>query len=86
MHVMNYEEILAAARKRNVIYEEFKSGELREIHFDGQDFVDYAGNYLLLIECDEEDCEDYNWIYRCWDGRPSEELRKQTPWKENPYE
>ena len=86
-HVMNYSEICEAAKNNKIIYEENHTlGLVRPMRFDGVDFVGVNHHhYLLLLECDEEDCPDYNLFYRCWDEEPTEEQMKNTPWKENPY-
>ena len=86
-HVMNYSEICKAAENGDIIYEEVRAlGIIRPLKFDGVDFVGTKHKcYLLLMECDEEDCADYNLFYRCWDQEPSEELMNSVPWKENPY-
>lgn len=86
-HVLNYSEICDAANNDKVIYEESRTlGIVRPLKFDGVDFKGVKHDcYLLLIECDEEQCEDYNLFYRCWDEEPSQELMDSTPWKENPY-
>lgn len=87
IHVLTYPEILEAANKGAVIYEEHQGKDrVRPMKFDGVDFVALdKSSFLLLMECDEEDCEDYNLYYRCWSDMPSDELRAATPWKENPY-
>lgn len=84
-HVLNYKEILKAAHDGSIIYEEMRTtGIVRPLKFDGVDFVGVKHNcYRLLMECDEN-CEDYNMFYRCWDEEPSEELMNSTPWKEQP--
>ena len=86
-HVMDYSEICDAAKQDKIIYEESRTlGIVRPLRFDGVDFVGVKHKcYLLLMECDEADCSDYNLFYRCWDEEPSEELMNNTPWKENPY-
>lgn len=86
-HVMNYAEIKEAARNGSIIYEEMRvTGIVRPLRFDGVDFVGVKHHcYLLMMECDEEACEDYNLFYRCWDEEPSTEMMQSTPWKENPY-
>lgn len=86
-HVMNFEEIKEAAEKRNVVWQEFKSKEkMIPMIFDGTDFVNISNNkYLLLCECDEEDCWDYNWQYRLWNNMPTTLERKKTKWKDDPY-
>ena len=86
-HVMDYSEICDAAKQDKIIYEESRTlGIVRHLRFDGVDFVGVKHKcYLLLMECDEADCPDYNLFYRCWDEEPSEELMNNTPWKENPY-
>ena len=86
-HVMNYSEILKAANEGKIIYEEVRTtGIVRPLKFDGVDFIGVKHScYLLLDECDEDHCPDYNLFYRCWDEEPSEELINNTPWKENPY-
>ena len=85
-HVMNYSEILKAANEGKIIYEEVRTtGIVRPLKFDGVDFIGVKHScYLLLDECDEDRCPDYNLFYRCWDEEPSEELMNNTPWKENP--
>lgn len=87
-HVLNYAEILEAAKNETIIYEEIRStGIVRPLKFDGVDFVGVKHNcYLLLMECDEETCPDYNMHYRCWSGEPSQKLMNETPWKESLYE
>ena len=87
-HVMKYPEIVAASRTGAVIYEEVRlKNAVRPLKFDGVDFVgvDDKHCYLLLMECGEEECMDYNLYYRCWDQKPSDEERANVPWKENPY-
>lgn len=86
-HVMNYEEIKEAAKKRNIIWEELRGREkLRPMAFNGTDFVGLSEEYyLLLCECDEEDCPDYNWNYRIWNNMPTTLERKNAKWKEDPY-
>lgn len=87
-HVMTYEEIVAASKSGKIIYEEVRLKDwVRPLKFNGVDFVGVKDKhcYLMLMECDEEECMDYNLYYRCWDQKPSDELRKNTPWKENPY-
>lgn len=86
-HVMNYKEIKDAADSGRIIYEEIRTtGIVRPLRYDGVDFVGVKHNcYLLLMECDEDDCADYNMFYRCWDEEPSEDLMNKTPWKDNPY-
>ena len=81
-HVMNYQEICDAAKNDKIIWEEVRTlGLIRPLRFDGVDFVGVKHScYLLLCECDE-DCEDYNVYYRCWDEEPSEELMNSTEWK-----
>ena len=83
-HVMNYQEIKDAAGNGRIIYEEMRTtGIIRPLRFDGVDFVGVKHScYLLLMECDEEHCWDYNRYYRCWNEEPSEELMNSTPWKE----
>lgn len=85
-HVMKYEEILEAARNHKPIWEESRNPEykIRKLIFDGSGFISKReGTYLLLMECDEEVCEDYNFYYRCWNKRPSVEFMKNIPWKES---
>jgi hypothetical protein len=86
-HVMNYQEILTAAEKRKTIYEELRLKErIRPLRFDGVDFVGVKDNcFLMLMECDEEVCMDYNLYYRCWNKMPSDEERSNAFWKEDPY-
>lgn len=86
-HVMNYEEIRRAAEERTVVWEEFREKEkIIPLCFNGTDFVGLSDrDYLLLIECDEESCEDYNWNYRLWNNMPTSLQRKDAKWKENPY-
>lgn len=87
-HVLTYSEIVAASRSGDIIYEELNGKQrIRPLKFDGVDFVgtEDPNHYLLLMECNEEDCWDYNLYYRCWDSIPSDELRASTPWKEDPY-
>ena len=86
-HVMNYDEIVKAAENKNVVWEELRSDEkIRPLCFNGTDFVGLSYEYyLLLCECDEEICEDYNWNYRLWNNLPSSLQRKETKWKEDPY-
>lgn len=86
--VMTYQEIVAASRNGSIIYEELNGKQrIRPMKFDGVDFVDIEDkkHYLLLMECDEEECWDYNLYYRCWNGMPTDEERKKAPWKEDPY-
>lgn len=86
-HVLNYKEIIDASETGKVIYEEVRTiGIVRPLKFDGTDFSGVKHNcYLMLVECDESSCPDYNLFYRCWDEEPSEELMNNTPWKDNPY-
>lgn len=86
-HVMNYSEIQNAAKNQKTIYEESRTlGIIRPLRFDGFDFVGIKHkHFLLLIECDEEQCPSYNMYYRCWDEEPTQEEMKSTSWKENPY-
>lgn len=86
-HVMNYKEILEAANTGAIIYEEIRAtGIVRPLKFDGVDFIGVKHKcYLLLCECDEDGCIDYNLHYRCWNEEPSEELMNSTPWKKNPF-
>lgn len=87
-HVLTYSEIVAASRSGDIIYEELNGKQrIRPLKFDGVDFVgtEDPNHYLLLMECNEEDCWDYNLYYRCWDSIPSDELRASIPWKEDPY-
>lgn len=86
-HVLNYAEICDAANNDKIIYEESRTlGIVRPLKFDGLDFVGVKHNcYLLLMECNEEECIDYNLHYRCWDEEPSKELMDTTPWKDNPF-
>jgi len=86
-HVMNYKEILKAAKDGKIIHEEVRAtGIVRPLKFDGTDFIGVKHKcYLLLNECDEADCPDYGLFYRCWDEEPSEELMNSTAWKVNPY-
>lgn len=86
-HVMNYAEIEEAANTEAIIYEEIRvTGIVRPLKFDGVDFVGVKHKcYLLLMECDEETCPDYNLFYRCWNEEPTEEEMRSTPWKESPY-
>ena len=86
-HVMKYSEIVEAAYNGDIIYEESRTlGIVRPLKFDGVDFVGVKHNCsLMLMECDEEECTDYNLFYRCWDKEPSEELMNNTPWKYNPF-
>lgn len=84
-HVMTYDEVVAAARNDRPIYEELRRPHVRKLMFDGVDFSADFHDYLLLEECDEEGCPDYNWNYRCWDEPPTEEEMLNTPWKQNPY-
>ena len=86
--VMTYPDIVAASRSGSIIYEELNGKErIRPLKFDGVDFVgtEDKHHYLLLMECDEEECWDYNLYYRCWDSMPTDEQRANTPWKEDPY-
>lgn len=86
-HIMNYEE-LRQIRKGEAIFEQLKNPSIGPIvyplYFDGTDFIN-GTKYLLLCECDEEECMDYNWCYRCWNELPTLE-EMNTPWKDNPYE
>ena len=86
-HVMNYQEIQIAALNGSIIYEELRRVDrVRPMKFDGVDFVGTDKKcFLLLMECNEEECPDYNFMYRCWDEPPTDELRSSTPWKDNPY-
>lgn len=86
-HVMNYQEIQIAAKTGATIYVELrKVDRIRPMKFDGVDFVGTdKKSFLLLPDCDKEECPDYNFMYRCWDEPPSDEIRASTAWKENPY-
>lgn len=86
-HVMNYKELVEAFQDGSVVYEESRVlGLIRPLKSDGIDFRGVKHNcFLLLDECNEENCPDYNLFYRCWNEEPSEELMNSTPWKENPY-
>lgn len=84
-HVMTYDEIVAAARNARPIYEELRRPHVGKLIFDGVDFSADVHHYLMLDECDEEECLDYNWNYRCWDDVPTKEEMLNTPWKPDPY-
>ena len=85
-HVMDYNEILKVANNGGSIYEERRGHPgITELTFDGTDFSNDSGAYLMLMECDEEDCMDYNWNYRVWNEIPTNEQMMNTPWKSNPY-
>ena len=86
-HVMDYQEILNAAHDNKIIYEEVRTtGLVRPLKFDGVDFIGVKHKcYLLLMECDEDSCVDYNLFYRCWDDEPTQEQMDSTPWKESPF-
>ena len=79
--------LLSTAKERNIIWEEFKNQDkVRPLCFDGTNFTGLTSEYyLLLCECDEDDCLDYNWIYRVWNNMPTTLERKVTHWKEDPY-
>lgn len=88
-HVLTYPEIVEASKNNSIIYEEVRlTDRIRPMKFDGVDFVSTESkkHYLLLMECDEEECMDYNYYYRCWNEKPTDEERDKTPWKGNPYE
>lgn len=87
-HVLNYAEICDAANKDQIIYEELRVlGLVRPLKFDGLDFKGVKHNcYLLLMECDEDNCPDYGVHYRCWNEEPSTELMNSTPWKNSPFQ
>lgn len=91
-HIMTYKE-LCQLDIGDTVYEEFKDNEkykLLPLTFNGTDLTTdgkkwlVADHYLTLGECDE-DCLDYNWNYRVWNDKPTEEEMK-TPWRDNPYE
>lgn len=84
-HVMTYDEIVDAAKNDKPIYEELRGPHVKELKFNGIEFSRDAYEYLLLDECDEEECMDYNWNYRCWNEPPTEEEMVNTPWKADPY-
>ena len=86
-HIMNYDEILQAAKNGSIIYEEIRNTDrVRPMKFDGVDFVGTEKNcFLLLMECNEEECPDYNFLYRCWNENPTDTMRWGIPWKDNPY-
>lgn len=86
-HVMNYSEICDAAKNGDIIYEESHTlGIVRPLRFNGVDFVGVKHScYLLLTDCNEKDCPDYNLFYRCWTEEPTEEEMNTVPWKTNPY-
>ena len=86
-HVMDFNEIKDAASRRVVVWQEFRlQDKLRPMMFNGTDFVGLTEeHYLLLAECDEENCQDYNWSYRVWNNMPNSLERKMNKWKENPY-
>ena len=89
-HVLNYEEIRNRATDGGCVYEELKHPSAKrdailKLDWDGIDFS-CGSFYLMLMECDEEDCMDYNWNYRCWDEMPTPEEMAAAPWKGNPYE
>ncbi len=88
--ILNYEQ-LCKMEIGDTIYEEFKEPhKVIPLMFNGIDFTtnglpwQKAEHYLLLMECDEDSCMDYNWHYRVWNEYPTEEEMK-TPWKEDPY-
>ena len=92
-HIMTYEE-LCKLKRGDSVYEEFKesrNSKIIELQFNGLDLSTNglewrdADHYLLLSECDEEDCPDYNWHYRVWNEMPAEEEINKTPWKDDPY-
>ena len=87
-HVMDYQEILEAAKESRTIWVENKRlDRCIAMTFDGVDFVNtQVGSFLMLMELNEEECQDYNWNYRCWNEQPSEELMAATSWKDNPFE
>jgi hypothetical protein len=84
---MTYEELRKVPICKPV-YEEIKAvNKVYKLTYDGIDFVDDPTNikhFLMLCECDEEECLDYNWNYRVWNEMPTEEEQK-TPWKDDPY-
>ena len=86
-HVMTYDEILTAAENNVVVWEEIRKYEtLRPLRFNGNEFIGLTGNpYLLIAECNEEFCYDYNWEYRLWNNMPTAKQRQDAPWKEDPY-
>ena len=86
-HVMTYPEIVQAAENGTVVWEELRDEDkVRPLCYNGTDFVGLSYEYyLLLIECDEKECEDYNWNYRLWNNMPTASQRKEARWKENPY-
>ena len=88
-HIMTYEE-LKNMPVGTLVFEEMKAtGKIYTLVYDGIDFVEKSDfkakrQFLMLCECNEEECLDYNWNYRVWNEMPTEEEQK-TPWKDDPY-
>lgn len=84
-HVMTYEE-LCKIKKNQLVYKElhYIKHKVYPMAFNGMDFVS-GNNYLLLSECDENNCPDYNWNYRVWNKMPTDKEMDDTPWKKDPY-
>ena len=92
-HILNYQE-LKNLNVGDIVFEEFKSNpnyRYVPLKYNGIDLTteglpwDEAQHYLLIDECDEETCCDYNWNYRVWDDIPSKEDLEKVSWKEDPY-
>ena len=86
-HVMTYPEIVEASNNGSTIFEEVQlSDRIRPMKFDGYAFTGIGSkHYLLLEECDEEHCVNYNLYYRCWNEMPTDEEREKAKWKGDPY-
>ena len=84
-HIMTYEE-LRSVPLRHTVYEEIKHVKYKvyPLKYNGIDFTDGV-HYLLMCECNEEECMDYNWNYRVWNEMPTIEEMNNTPWKDDPY-
>ena len=84
-YVMNYKE-LRRVQPKQLVFEEFKHRKyyVVPLAFNGMDFVN-GNKFLLMCECDERECLDYNWNYRVWNEMPTEKEMDETPWKDDPY-
>ena len=84
-HVMTYKE-LKRVQPKQLVFEEVRHFKYKiyTLYFNGLDFTN-GKHYLLMEECDEDMCPDYNWNYRVWDEMPTEKEMDNTPWKEDPY-
>ena len=92
-HVLTYDEI-ENLKVGDAVVEEFRDNQKYKfinLIFNGTDMTNdgtswmEAEHYLLMCECDETQCEDYNWNYRLWNEMPTEEDLAKVSWKEDPY-